>query len=211
MVPLFHGSVDGWFPAQSPLSHLQLIIPSPSFFLEAALLSCFASSLSSIALMHLVRLRVSKSQLSHFWIIEPSRFWAFFFFYFFFPATPLPSFLSSCFFFPVLSMMVGLYSHLFCVSSWLEREVHDTQEEVRSPHATQPGLYAPLEHAGKPQGFIHLPCTVISGYTWYSRFNRAKWKHIYITISPSAKPTVSPLCVRAEHKNKATTQQEWPT
>lgn len=32
MVPLFHGSVDGWFPAQSPLSHLQLIIPSLSFF-----------------------------------------------------------------------------------------------------------------------------------------------------------------------------------
>lgn len=48
------------------------------FFLEAALLSGFASSLSSIALMHLVRLSVSESQLSHFWITEPSRVCAFY-------------------------------------------------------------------------------------------------------------------------------------
>lgn len=79
MMLLFHGSVVGWFPALSPLSHLQLIIPSLSFFfLEAALLSGFASSLSSIALMHLVRLSVSESQLSHFWITEPSRVCAFY-------------------------------------------------------------------------------------------------------------------------------------
>lgn len=32
MMLLFHGSVVGWFPALSPLSHLQLIIPSLSFF-----------------------------------------------------------------------------------------------------------------------------------------------------------------------------------
>lgn len=184
----------------------------PLFFLEAALLSCFASSLSSIALMHLVRLRVSKSQLSHFWIIEPSR--VFSIFLFLFPLQPhFRLFFSWTSYFFSCTSYNGrcLYSHLFCVSSWLEQEVHDIQEEGRSPHATQPGLYAPLEHAGKPQGFIHLPCTVISGYTWYLRFNCAKWKHVYITISPSAKPTVSPLCVRAEHKNKATTQQEWPT
>lgn len=48
------------------------------FFLEAALLSGFAFSLSSIALMHLVRLSVSESQLSHFWITEPSRVCAFY-------------------------------------------------------------------------------------------------------------------------------------
>lgn len=29
MVPLFRGSIDGWFPAQSLLSHLLLIVPSP--------------------------------------------------------------------------------------------------------------------------------------------------------------------------------------
>lgn len=32
-----------------------------------------------------------------------------------------------------------------------------------------------------------------------------------ISQSPSAKPTVSPVCVRPDHKNEATTQQEWPT
>lgn len=57
----------------SSSSHLCLF-----FFLEAALLSGFASSLSSIALMHLVRLSVSESQLSHFWITEPSRVCAFY-------------------------------------------------------------------------------------------------------------------------------------
>lgn len=51
----------------SSSSHLSLS------FLEAALLSGFASSLSSTALFHLVILSVSESQLSHFWIIEPSR------------------------------------------------------------------------------------------------------------------------------------------
>lgn len=57
-------------PAHHPISVF--------FFLEAALLSGFASSLSSIALMHLVRLSVSESQLSHFWITEPSRVCAFY-------------------------------------------------------------------------------------------------------------------------------------
>lgn len=46
--PLSAGSVDGWFPAQSPLSHLQLIIPSllpiSRLFLEAAAALLSASS-----------------------------------------------------------------------------------------------------------------------------------------------------------------------
>lgn len=163
MVPLFHGSVDGWFPAQSPLSHLQLIIPSPSFFLEAALLSCFASSLSSIALMHLVRLRVSKSQLSHFWIIEPSRFWAFFFFYFFFPATPLPSFLSSCFFFSC-TFYDGrsLFTSFLCVlmigarSSW-----HPGGSKESTRHSTR-SLCSPGTCREAPG--IHTPA--MHGYQW---------------------------------------------
>ncbi len=203
------------------------------FFLEAALLSSFASSLSSIALMHLVRLSVSESQLSHFWIIEPSRVCCFFFFLL---QTRLRSFSSSTssslsspppfffFFFswdsrpvfPISLLLQTLTSISFCVlmigarNSWYPGGLHKSLSQFLSSLCT-PGSCWEGSKSPSPQGFTRPPCTVISGYAWHSKFICAKWKHIYITISPFAKPTVSPECVRPEHKNKATTQREWPT
>lgn len=69
MILLFYGSVDGF--QRNLLCHICSASSHLCFFpLEAALLSGFASSFSSIALMYLVRLGVSEI---HFWIIEPSR------------------------------------------------------------------------------------------------------------------------------------------
>lgn len=81
-------------------------------------------------------------------------------------------------------------------------------EEVRRPYVTQAVFFiyfALLEHIGKCWGLHRLgeswDCHVISSYTWHSGFDRAKWKHINLAIS-LCHPTVSPVCVRPEHKKK---------
>lgn len=140
----------------------------PLFFLEAALLSCFASSLSSIALMHLVRLRVSKSQLSHFWIIEPSRFWVFLNFFFpcnptslFFPLEP-PLFYPPVFFLCTFYDGRSLFTSFLCVlmivarSSW-----HPGGRKESTRHSTR-SLCSPGTCREAPG--IHTPA--MHGYQW---------------------------------------------
>lgn len=104
-----------WWLVSSTISFVTSAAHHPIslFFLEAALLSGFASSLSSIALMHLVRLSVSET---HFWILEPSRVC---FSFFFSPLqtrlrsfSPLNSlfFISPIFFLSLSPEIVGRYS-----------------------------------------------------------------------------------------------------
>lgn len=126
------------------------------FFLEAALLSGFASFLSSIALMHLVRLNVSET---HFWVLEPSRVC-------FFPSlqphprsfpsstiSSLSSFFSSFFswacklVFPISLLAQTLTSTFLCFLMVWSKEL--TWEEGRGPCVTQPVLMLPLDHTGK--------------------------------------------------------------
>lgn len=130
------------------------------FFLEAALLSGFASFLSSIALMHLVRLNVSET---HFWVLEPSRVC-------FFPLSaappPLLSLFNYLFFififfssffswacklvFPISLLAQTLTSTFLCFLMVWSKEL--TWEEGRGPCVTQPVLMLPLDHTGKCWG-----------------------------------------------------------
>lgn len=190
MVPLFYGSVDGWLPAQSPLSHLQLIVPSHNCFPGSSSLISRCLSLSSIALMHLVRLSVSET---HFWIIEPSRF------FFCNPASALfsPTFASSsCFIFswdsrsvfPISLLTQILTSNFLCIIVFWERSWCGANEGghiLLNQLLFSPGSYWEVLRSLSPQGFICVLFTVISSYTWHSESNCAKRKRInlYTTIS----------------------------
>lgn len=102
MVLLFHGSLDGWFPALAILSYFQLIIQSLSvsrflvFHSKQFSYQALPLAFSFIALMHVVRLGVLESQLLHLWITEPYR----------------ESFFS---FFPKLCLHSSILCILFCI------------------------------------------------------------------------------------------------
>lgn len=171
MVPLFHGSVDGWFPAQSPLSHLQLIIPSPSFFPGSSpliLLCLFPFFHCFNASCQIESLQVTALSFLDYRALEVLGF-----FKFLFPLQPhfplfsswTSSFLSSCFFFSVLSMMVALFTSFLCVlmivarSSWhpggrKESTRHSTRS-LCSPGTCQeaPGIHTPAMHGYQ---WLHL-------------------------------------------------------
>lgn len=158
----------------------------PLFFLEAALLSCFASSLSSIALMHLVRLRVSKSQLSHFWIIEPSRFWVFLNFFFpcnptslFFPLEP-PLFYPPVFF--LCTFYDGSFIHIFSVCP------HDCSKKFMTPRRKE-GVHTPLNPV-----FVlpwNMPGSPRDSYTCHARLSVVTLGIRDLTV-PSGSTSISP-------------------
>lgn len=87
-------------------------------------------------------------------------------------------------------------------------------EDGRRPCVTQPVFMLPWIILGSAEVFIATGIhgtAVLSAVTLGIQDSTVPSGSTSISQSPSAKPTVSPVCVRPEHKNEATTQQEWPT